>query len=140
MKRKLYQHIASKLQAVENCIKLGNHDWRDVHADAIDDLVMRYLPRGSGFDNGTTLGGDSQPNKLVFDTAYHHMNDNGYYDGWTEHAVIVTPDLASGINIRVTGRNRNDIKDYIADTFLHALTQEVDDIVHESKGGETVVA
>jgi hypothetical protein len=52
------------------------------------------------------------------------MNDTGYYDGWTEHTVTVTPSF-SGINIRVSGRNRNDIKDYIHETFSYALRSDV---------------
>lgn len=65
----------------------------------------------------------STPNRIVIDTAFHHMNDGGYYDGWSEHSVIITPSLVWGYEIRVTGRNRNDIKDYIAETFQHALSR-----------------
>jgi len=52
------------------------------------------------------------------------MNDGGMYDGWTEHTVSITPAFA-GINVSVSGRNRNDIKDYLGDTFQCALTAEV---------------
>lgn len=127
MKRKLYQHIASRLQAMENCDKSGNAEWLDRHERALHVLCRDYLPRGSGFDNGTTLMEGSKPNRLVFITAYHHMNEGGYYDGWTNHTVIITPDLASGFNVRVTGRDRNDIKDYVGDSFHEALSQEIDD-------------
>jgi hypothetical protein len=53
------------------------------------------------------------------------MNDSGYYDGWTEHVVTVTPSFIGGFNIRVSGRNRNDIKGYIAESFHHILKMEV---------------
>jgi hypothetical protein len=36
----------------------------------------------------------------------------------------VTP-IFGGFDIRVTGRNRNDIKDYIAETFDSALNQDI---------------
>jgi hypothetical protein len=55
------------------------------------------------------------------------MTEGGMYDGWTEHTVVVTPSLAFGINIRITGRNRNDIKDYLHDVFHEALTKGVVD-------------
>jgi hypothetical protein len=95
-------------------------------ADLARHLVKDYLPSGSGFDAGTTLDeGASSPDKLVFDTSFHHMDEHGGYDGWTEHKVIVTPSLAHGCDLRVTGRDRNDIKSYIGETFAHALDTEV---------------
>ncbi len=124
--RKLYQQIASTLQAIENCRKSGNAEWEVKHESTIDSLVADYMPSGSGIDNGTTLDNDSTPNKLIFTTAFHHMNDGGMYDGWTEHRVIITPDLASGFDIKVTGRDRNDIKDYLAETFHQALDAEIE--------------
>ena len=60
--------------------------------------------------------------KLVFDTAFHHMNDHGYYVGWTEHRVTVRPSFY-GLDIKVSGWNRNDIKDYIAECFDHVLSE-----------------
>jgi hypothetical protein len=88
----------------------------------LEALIRDRMPGGSGFDNGTTLDDDAtRTDKLVFRTAFHHMDESGGYDGWTEHTVIVTPAFG-GFDIRVTGRNRNDIKAYIADTFHHALS------------------
>jgi hypothetical protein len=111
--------------ALENCIQSNNLDWEGIWSERIK-KIMETAPSGSGFDSGTQL--DSvQKNKIVFTTAFHHMNDAGYYDGWTEHKVIVTPDF-SCIDIKVTGRNRNDIKDYIEEVFGNWLTSEVDSI------------
>jgi hypothetical protein len=45
------------------------------------------------------------------------MNEGGYYDGWTEHQVIITPSLQHGFDVRVTGQDRNEIKDYLAELF-----------------------
>jgi hypothetical protein len=52
------------------------------------------------------------------------MSD-GYYDGWTDHTVKVYPDW-SGVRLNITGRNRNDIKDYLYETWDYALSQEID--------------
>ena len=82
------------------------------------------LPSGSGFDSGSKLDESSTPNKLVFSTAFHHMDEAGYYDGWTEHKVIVTPTFG-GIDVRVTGKNRNQIKEYISEVFYSLLQEEV---------------
>jgi hypothetical protein len=67
----------------------------------------------------------STPEKLVFNTAFHHMDEAGGYDGWTEHQVIVTPSLEMGYSIRVTGRDKEEIKEYIAEMFSAALDEEI---------------
>lgn len=133
MARYLYSELASVVQARLNCSKdLAFHqsqqtataEWFDKHSERIDQLVRNYMPSGGGFDNGTTLDLDlSHADKLVFCTAYHHMVE-GYYEGWTEHTVTVTPSF-NHFHLRVSGRNRNDIKDYIADTFSCALQTEL---------------
>ena len=50
------------------------------------------------------------------------MDEHGGYDGWTEHKIIVTPSLVYGFELRVTGKDRNDIKDYIAEVMHGALS------------------
>jgi hypothetical protein len=123
-----YQKIASKLQAMLNCQESGNEEWEGKHADAIAGIVKEYAPSGSGFDSGTEIDFDaSTPERLVFSTSFHHMTEHGYYNGWTEHSVIVTPSLAHGFNLRVTGRDRNDIKDYIEELFQEFLSKRVED-------------
>jgi hypothetical protein len=102
-------------------------EWFDKHEDKILALVKEHMPSGSGFDSGTTIDFDaSHAEKLVFSMSFHHMNNNGYYDGWTEHTVTVTPSF-QGINLRISGRNRNDIKEYIHETFMYALMVDVTD-------------
>lgn len=127
MKRPLYRHIASRLQAMENCQQANNLEWLGRHGDVLEKLCRDYLPRGSGIDAGTTLDNISHAGRLVFNTSYHHMNEHGYYDGWTEHTVIVTPSLLNEFDLRITGRDRNDIKDYLYDVFAEVLMQEIDD-------------
>jgi hypothetical protein len=110
--------IASLVAARLNCLASNNTEWEAKHEAEIIRLVYQYLPSGAGFDGGTKIDFDaSTGEKLVFDTSYHHMNEGGFYDGWTEHRVIVTPSLTFGHTLRITGRNRNDIKDYIAEAF-----------------------
>ena len=123
---KLYKRIAALVIAIENCRKTANIEWEEKHIKKIEQLVKENMPHGSGFDNGTFFNHEkSKENKLVFDTSYHHMNENGYYDGWTDHEVIVTPDLAFNFALRITGKNRNEIKEYMADCFIQALEIEV---------------
>lgn len=93
----------------------------------IEKLVKEHMPSGSGFNAGTEILYEyrDRPLKgdmLVFKTSFHHMNDGGYYDGWTEHKVIIEPCLMFDFKLKVTGRDRDQIKDYIGDVFHEALT------------------
>ncbi len=127
MNETVLQILARSLFSIENEAKrtdTSHRKFSEAREDLIDNIARNYLPSGSGFDNGSRVNMEkSTPNRIIIDTAFHHMNENGYYDGWTEHSVIVAPSLVWGYEIRVTGRNRNEIKDYIAETFQHALSR-----------------
>ena len=90
----LYRSLAIKIEARNHCHKTGNAEWFGKHSDAILRLVNRFMPSGSGIDSGTTIDIEfSRPNRIIFNTSFHHMDENGSYDGWTKHDVIVTPSL-----------------------------------------------
>lgn len=123
---KAYEELASLVVARRNCIDDKNLDWLDKHTERIQKIVKDYMPSGSGFDNGVKLNLDlSNENKLVFETSYHHMNEVGSYDGWTEHTITVTPSLAFSYRLKISGRNRNNIKEHIGETFGQALDVEI---------------
>lgn len=127
MARKVYQAIASALDAYNSCQKNGNSEWSVKHRENIENIVKTYLPSGSGFDTGTKLDFiRSSPDRLVFSAPYHHMGQSGYYDGWTAHTVTVTPSLVFGFNMKVSGRDRNGFKDYAHDCFDHSLNLEIE--------------
>jgi hypothetical protein len=139
--RYLYSEIASTVDAWKRCTSKDANQMQSAfgarHEDALG-MMADMLPSGSGFDSGTKIDLEhSHGGKLVLTTSYHHMNDNGYYCGWTEHTVTVTPSFG-GFNIRVSGRNRNDIKDYISDTFCHALGRELTETEHKALYGVTL--
>lgn len=97
-------------------------DLFDKHTSRIEELVSDHMPSGSGFDSGTKLDLDSShAEKLVFTTSFHHMNDAGMYCGWTDHTITVTPSLLNRYHLRISGRNRNDIKEYMHEVFSSAL-------------------
>jgi hypothetical protein len=139
MARYLYSELASTVDALHTCETKPEQygEWAGKHADSIDALVREHMPSGSGFDCGTKIDLDaSHAEKLVFTTSFHHMNDDGYYDGWTEHTVTVTPSF-NGFNLRIGGRNRNDIKEYIHEAFSQALKTELTIVTRD---GSTVTA
>lgn len=123
---KLYKLLASAVQARLNCIQNGNVQWKGKHEDAIGNMVSDYMPSGSGINNGTEINLDeSTGERLVFSFNFQHMNEGGFYGGWTSHGVILTSSLQFGIEIRITGEDRNGIKDYLHEVFSHALASDV---------------
>lgn len=130
--RKLYEHISAAAAARLNCLDFEKrdgktHEWTARHESTIEDLTRAFMPSGSGIDSGVKFDFDkSNGEKLVFYFGYHHMNEHGYYDGWTDHTLTVTPSLVHGIELKISGRNRNDIKEYLHQTFHSALTDLID--------------
>lgn len=126
-RERLYVYLAQLLGARARCKQSQNTEWFETHTERILGAVKRYMPSGCGFDAGTTIDLDaSHENKLVFHTSYHHMNDTGMYDGWTDHTVTVSASLAFGFTLRISGRNRNEFKEHAHETFDAALNVYVD--------------
>ena len=116
---KVYEALA---QAAEG---MNDRRWADIMEEKIEN-IMKGAPSGSGIDSGTRIVTEnSGRGKLVFATSFHHTNEVGFYDGWTEHLIVVTCDLL-GLNIRITGRNKNDIRNYLSDVYYHWLVKDVD--------------
>lgn len=128
-----YKILASLVQARTNCIKSNNSEWKLKHEERIEQIVADFLPSGSGWDCGTKIDlGNSTGEKLVLYGEWHHMNDGGFYDGWAAHVITVRPSLAFDLSISISGRDRNEIKDYLRDTFAQCLDEILTwDIVNE---------
>ncbi|HET9280347.1 MAG TPA: hypothetical protein VFR24_00095 [Candidatus Angelobacter sp.] len=121
----LVSAISRAIQARKNCQESNNTEWFDKWSERINQFV-KLLPSGAGIDHGTSIDVDaSHASKIVLYADFHHMNENGFYDGWTSHKIIVTPAF-SGINLRITGRNRNDILSYLYQTYEYTLTRAVE--------------
>lgn len=122
----LYRTLHSATVALQNCAERGMHAMHAAWSDAIAQVERDLLPNNNGFDTKSSVDLDgTRDDRLVLCTAFHHMDDAGCYAGWTEHDIIVRPHLSHGFTLRVTGRDRNGIKDYIGDTFHAALSAEV---------------
>ena len=92
----MYRELASLIGVRRNCIKAGNAEWESNHSEEIITIAENLLPSGSGIDCGTEVDLDHPLMKKCLSCSFHHMNDNGCYDGWTEHQIIITPSLVSG--------------------------------------------
>jgi hypothetical protein len=119
------QAIASTIDALKHCLETKNTEWIERHRARLSQLE-RTLPSGSGIDCGTKIAIDkSNADRVVLTFSYHHMNEAGFYEGWTEHTAIIRPAF-NGLNIRITGSNRNDCKEYFHEVYHHDLQAEVE--------------
>lgn len=96
--------------------------------------LLKLLPSGSGWDEGTKLSDSTNAKRIQLHGAYHHMNPNGFYDGWTEHSIVITPSLAWGFEMKITGPNRNGIKEHLHEIFDYALRELVDEFEEATNG------
>jgi hypothetical protein len=138
MKRKLYQHIASMCDAWNRCCKEDNHIWSERHGDNVEYLAKNFLPSGSGIDSGCKVDfGKTTGEKLVINSSFHVMNEHGYYDGWIDFQVIITPSLVFDYHIDIRGRfgKHQDLKDYLVDTFRYHLDRVIE---HKFENDESV--
>ena len=125
-KQPLYRVLAGLVIAIETCEESGNTEWKDKHKENLHKLVEEHMPSGFGFNSGTWINRErSHGDKLLFYTSFQHMNEGGYYEGWTNHTVTVRPSLFYGIELKIGGRNRNDIKSHIEEVFAIALKRLV---------------
>ena len=118
----VYRAIASAVDARLRCQKTGNTEWLERWGAYLQSIQDELLPSGSGLDCGTTLDlGSSTGNCVVLHASFHHMDENGSYDGWTDHTIRVRGSMIHGIELTVSGPNRNDIKGYLYEIYEVAL-------------------
>jgi hypothetical protein len=123
MARTIIAALASLIEARANCQRTGNAEWFQRHTARIARIELDLLPRGSGIDMGATVDLDkSTGERVVIRVPFHRMSPNGYYVGWCDYTVTVTPTF-SGFHTRVTGRDYNDLKSYLGDLFAEVLAR-----------------
>ena len=126
VERPLYKILPCSLKLAITASSSGNTEWKNNHTDHIYDLVKEHMPSGSGFDSGTKIDLDaSTPDKLVFSTSFHHMDESGCYAGWTDHNVVVRSSLGHTISITHSAGKNVKNRDDINDEFNRALIDNV---------------
>jgi hypothetical protein len=120
---KLYQLIAETV-----AWKPTAGDWQDNREKLLHYIEKSLLPSGSGIDCGTKIdrhGLKTSTFRLFVE--FHHMDENGSYDGWTVNNVTVRPSMVYGFTLHIGGRDKNQIKDYLGEVYDACLREEVDD-------------
>lgn len=126
----ILSRLASTLDALHSCERAqaegqDRSRWIARHGETLDALDA-LLPSGSGCDNGSKVDRSRPLSKgLLIETAFHHLSTHGFYTGWTDHKITFHPTLYGGPTIKVSGRDRNEIKDYLGDVFYHTLTSNL---------------
>lgn len=123
MEKPVAYQIAATAVAHQNCVRSGNSVWRKRHKARLDKIERECLPYGTRIVSATA-------NELVFETSYHHMNEHGYYCGWSYHLVNVTSTFL-GLDVQIVDSSwdtedeidREASLDYIAETFEFMLSE-----------------
>lgn len=113
---KLYQKIAKVL---------SQKNWAKKTKEL--SLLQELLPNGYGIREHEGLAVillESTKKRIVIETTYWHPNDSYETSRGTVHQVVITPSFEDEINIRVTGQNENNVKEYLEDIFREALMKE----------------
>lgn len=123
MSRTIIAALAATIEARLNCQRTGNAEWFERHSETIASIAVNMLPHGSGIDMGVTVDLEkSTGEKVVLLVPYHCMSAHGFYCGWRDYTITLTPAF-SGFHTRVTGRDYNDTKAYLCDLFSEVLGQ-----------------
>jgi len=132
MYKKVYEQIIGLLYAIDNCKVQNNDKWQEKHENNLELIEKNILPDGSGIDSGCTINREkSNKQKLVIDSAFHLMNNQGFYDGWIKFQVIVKPCLLFGFDINIKGQfsrrpKYSDLKIYLNELFGDCLNMLID--------------
>jgi len=127
---KVYQEFAKCLGAWKACCEMvpRNHEWEPRWDKRIKDLVDG-MPHGSGIDGEWVFDRENSGNdELNFYCSYHHMDEYGGYDGWTDFKARVWPDLQFGFRLRIVGpfpKKYSDTRDYLHEVIDCYLNEEV---------------
>lgn len=121
-----YQCLGVAFQAYKNCIVSNDFTNLEKWETVINDIV-ESLPTGSGIDGETTFDFEkSKVDKLIINSEFHFMDNNGFYDGWGTFRIIISPDWR-GFNMNVSckfpKKYKMILQDYLYDTFSYDLEQ-----------------
>ncbi len=115
--------IATQCDRIRNAERAANANTEANVKNAKETIAYfekAYLPSGSGFDRGCTVDTRmSGADRVVIDVPFHHMDENGHYDGWADYKVVVKMTFL-GLSVSVT-RGRKDHREFVRQVFAGVL-------------------
>ena len=127
--RSVIKTLSSTIGARLNCIESNNSEWEDRHENTIKNIIDNYLPHGSGIDSGNEIDfKKSTANKIVINSSFHTMDQQGGYSGWIDFKVIIKASLQFDFDLTIKGmfsKNKDSfgLKDYLYGVYGFALSQ-----------------
>jgi len=108
-----------------NIVRLRRFESLASH-DKYINRILEILPSGSGFNCSWQHIKTQQNSVEVFETDFHNMNNNGYYDGYTTIKVYIEPFNHDNFRLTCSGKQRYTSlnRDYWEDIIYHCLTGE----------------
>ena len=106
----------------------------DSTSDRLDSLIRQFLPHGSGIDGTNSIDDKSTPAKIIVNSEYHFMDDNGFYAGWFEFRITwIATFKGSDIRFQITSNGTDKkrpwlielFEDYLCETFDYSMSQEI---------------
>jgi hypothetical protein len=117
---KVYEKMASLLAEYNKYI--GENEQKRMLRRAIEEFVAEYMPKGGGWKDGTSIDlTESNDSEIVLRGTYYHVISYGNYGAPTEHKILIDASLSRGFKVKVTGRDKNDVKDELYERFVGAL-------------------
>ena len=95
--------------------------------ETLEEVIKNTAPRGSGIDydyNSIRVEHYSKDNqnKIIFENAYHCMDDNGYYDGVIPFRVVIGSDLVPIIHfVGLTSAGKYRVRKYDLRMYLEEI-------------------
>ena len=123
MKTTLVSALINTSKLIDNYKSSDHTDWAAFHEEKLAKLCRDHLPRGIGVF-GVSVAATTDT-KAVFYCLYRHTDKHGYFVCNTAYRIVVRPTF-TGLAIRVLGRNKYNVKEYLADQFRDALERIVD--------------
>lgn len=111
--------------------RLGEDDRFQANLDNAELHVRFYasefLPHGSGIDNGCVVDiKKSSLSKIILSVDWHHMDEHGYYDGWSTYTVTIAATFGDMHHIKVTGGRKDEtVKNCIVQALDMAFANDV---------------
>lgn len=102
--------------------------------EELEEVIRNTAPHGSGINYGYNsirvehYSKDNE-NKIIFENAYHCMDDNGYYDGIIPFRVVIGADLTPAIHfvgLTSAGKyrvNKYDLRPYLEDIYAYWIDE-----------------
>lgn len=120
---KLYQKLADEFRKSQ----IDNPDISDLACQEINKIID-LIPHGSGIDSETIFDFEkSNSQKLILKSAYHNLNENGYYDSRTYFKIVLSPSFID-FDLEIVSnfpKKYSSTKEYLQEIFYYSFNQDI---------------